>query len=81
MEAVGEIDLVDGAVGARAGIGESIGDGRDGEHPAAFRNKPVLADCGSSVENRHALDLLGSLDIANKSRRWPASPDSRGRRR
>ena len=36
VKAVGEIDLVDGAIGARPGVGERFGDGRDGKHPAAL---------------------------------------------
>ena len=35
VEAVGEVDLVDRAIGARAGVGERVGDGGDGEHAAA----------------------------------------------
>ena len=36
VEAVGEIDLVDRAIGARPGVGEAVGDRGHGEDPAAL---------------------------------------------
>ena len=43
VEAVGEIDLVDRAIGARAGVGEAVGDRGDREHPAALRDQAASA--------------------------------------
>ena len=62
MEAVGEIDLVDGPIRAGAGVGEGVGNGGDGEHPAALCDEIAVGQGRSRVEDSHSLHLLRRLD-------------------
>src|SRR5690349_21170676 len=67
MEAVGEVDLVDRAVGARPGVGEGVGDGGDSKDAATLGDKAFGSLSGAGVEDGYAFDLLGGLDLANES--------------
>ena len=67
MEAVGKIDLVDGAIDSRARVCEGVGNGSHGKNSAAFCDEPLVAERCSGVEDGNAADLLGSLDVADRS--------------
>src|SRR5947209_9866617 len=67
MEAVGEVDLVDRAVGARPRVGKSVGNGGYGEDPATFCDQALGAERRSGVEDGHALDLFGRFDLADQT--------------
>src|SRR3954447_16388851 len=63
VEAVGEIDLVDGAVGPGPRVGERLCDRGDRKDSPAFGDKPGLTLRSSSMEHGHAFHLLGRFDL------------------
>ena len=67
MKAVGEVDLVDGAIGARPSIGEGVGDSGDREDSAALCDQPLFAKRGSGVKHGDPFDLLRRLDLADQA--------------
>src|SRR5690348_7391632 len=67
MKAVGELDLVDGAVHARPRVGESVGGRGYGEHPSSFGDEAMVGERRARVEHGHALNLLGSVDLSDEA--------------
>src|SRR5262249_46969822 len=65
VEAVGEVDLIERAIGARAGIGEVVGDGGDGEHAATLCDKVAVFERRAGMEDGYSRHLLGHVDVAD----------------
>ena len=66
VEAVGEIDLVDGPIGPRSRVGEGLGNRGHSEDAAALRHESCFADHGAGMEYTDAVDLLRSVDLADQ---------------
>ena len=68
MEAVGEVDLVDRAIGPRPRIGERVGYSGHREHAPALGDQAAVSKRRTCVKHRDSFNLFGGLDRGARDR-------------